>query len=119
MDGDGSIEGLVKWLRSETSKCAYCGFCESVCPTIVFGPHRGYGPRGRVNVARIALDEESVTGEGASSLYSCLLCAACTQACPAGIDIPEVVRVARFLIHTGKLKGIKRTSVEVKYIGGR
>ncbi|MCE4611779.1 MAG: (Fe-S)-binding protein [Desulfurococcales archaeon] len=79
----------------------YCGFCEPVCPTLPLGRHRGYGPRGRVNLARmVALD--GPTDGDYESLYTCLLCAACHTACPARIDIVGVVRAARSLIQQAK-----------------
>ncbi|MET1127863.1 MAG: (Fe-S)-binding protein [Thermoproteota archaeon] len=116
---EGGPKALAEWLRAETSKCAYCGFCEPLCPTLSFGPHRGYGPRGRVNVVRYALEEGLLTKEALSSLYSCILCAACVKGCPAGIDIPGVVRAARSLAHTGFLKGMERFRVEISYVERR
>lgn len=112
----GPLESLVSWLKAETAKCAYCGFCESVCPTLDYGPHRGYGPRGRVNVARYAVENGAFTGEALASLYSCLLCAACVTACPAGIDIPGVVRAARALAGAEALKAPREVKVEVRYL---
>jgi glycolate oxidase iron-sulfur subunit len=64
---------------------------------------------------RHALEEGSLTKEALSSIYSCILCAACTRGCPAGIDIPSVVRAARFLARTGFLKGIEMFHVEINY----
>ncbi|BAN89844.1 (Fe-S)-binding protein [Aeropyrum camini] len=92
------LDGTLEFLKVETSKCIYCGFCEPVCPTLPFGKHRGYGPRGRVFSARlVALDGKATEGD-LESLYSCLLCGACMEVCPARIDIVSVVRAARALI---------------------
>ncbi len=91
-------EGLKAYIRAETSKCMFCGFCEALCPTLYHGPHRGYGPRGRVNLARlIARGEASFTDSVVESMYSCLLCKACHLKCPGGIDIVGVVRATRSL----------------------
>ncbi len=86
---------VYKFVLEESSKCIYCGFCEPVCPTLPHGRHRGYGPRGRVNLARMIALERAVTPGDLESLYTCLLCAACHDACPANIDIVGVVRAAR------------------------
>jgi len=98
------LKDLKKWIKEEASKCMFCGFCEAVCPTIKFGPHRGYGPRGRVNIALYISEGGNYTEEALSSLYSCLLCAACTLKCPANIDIPEIVRASRILYSRSNFK---------------
>jgi len=78
----------------EAGKCMFCGFCEPACPTLPLGPHRGYGPRGRLAIA--AMVAGGLISDGAlESLYTCLLCGACNEACPAGIDIVAAIREAR------------------------
>jgi Fe-S oxidoreductase len=104
----------VNWALEEASKCVFCGFCESVCPTFKFGLHRGYGPRGRVNIIRFVLKEEKFTEEAIKSIYTCLLCAACTLKCPAKIDIPELVRVARSYYIKNKVRSEKSIWVMVR-----
>ena len=92
------LEALREWVEREAGRCIYCGFCEPVCPTRLFG-HRGYGPRGRVNLAlMVARGEAGASGEVVESLYTCLLCRACHEKCPAKIDIAGVVRGARALL---------------------
>ncbi len=93
---------MAAWGRSrlleEAGKCAYCGFCEAVCPTLPYGRHRGYGPRGRVLLTAHLARGGKASPEVLSSIYTCLTCAACTLKCPAGIDIPALVRAARSLL---------------------
>jgi len=91
------LADLAGELIAEASKCVYCGFCEPLCPTLRPGGHRGYGPRGRVNIALMLVNGYKGS-EVYSSLYTCLLCAACNTACPAKIDIVKVVRLARVII---------------------
>ncbi|MFN4046242.1 MAG: 4Fe-4S dicluster domain-containing protein [Acidilobaceae archaeon] len=81
----------------EAEKCVYCGFCEPLCPTLYPGGHRGYGPRGRVNIALNVLRNGKPAGEALKSMYSCLLCGACSLVCPAKIDVVGVVRAFRAL----------------------
>ncbi len=82
----------------ETEKCMYCGFCEPVCPTLPYGPHRGYGPRGRIQLIKILITGQEPSPETISSLYTCTLCAACIEKCPAKINIPRLVVYARSII---------------------
>ena len=60
----------------------------------IVSPHRGHGPRGRLVAARLIV-RGVLSGEAVASLYTCLLCGACRLACPAGIDVPLLVRAAR------------------------
>ncbi|AFZ70031.1 hypothetical protein Calag_0249 [Caldisphaera lagunensis DSM 15908] len=90
----------IKLLYDEVSKCVYCGFCEAVCPTINLGTHRGYGPRGRVNLIKDVLENKIITEEFLASIYSCLLCDACYIVCPAKIDTGRIVRDMRSIIRS-------------------
>ena len=91
-------DGTRTYILSEASRCMFCGFCEALCPTLPLGPHRGYGPRGRVNIALgLARGNFKFSREAINSLYSCLLCEACHLKCPASLDIVGVIRAARAL----------------------
>ncbi len=88
----------IKSLYDEVNRCVYCGFCEAVCPTINLGPHRGYGPRGRVNLIKDFIENKKITTEFLASVFSCLLCDACLIVCPAKIDTGRIVRDVRSII---------------------
>ncbi len=95
----------IEGVQAEAEKCVYCGFCEGVCPTLPFGPHRGYGPRGRITLVRGLLRGEVIlSDEVISSLYSCLLCNACSTVCPARIRVGDVVREVRAILWPEVLK---------------
>lgn len=99
-------------LLEEANKCVYCGFCESVCPTLPLGPHRGYGPRGRVTLLKEWLaDGSAPSAEALSSFYSCLLCNACSVVCPAHIRVGDLMRDARALIWS---EGLLKEGVVVR-----
>ena len=102
-----SSDRLVRIRREilgDLLKCSFCGLCEWVCPTQkANGNRREYGPRGRVNTIVFILRNEGWDIAMLNSLYSCLLCKACTTQCPAGINIPESVRLFRYYIREKKL----------------
>lgn len=106
------MEEARRMIISEAAKCTYCGFCEAVCPTARLGPHRGYGPRGRLAVAAHLASGGAASPEALASIYSCLTCRACTLKCPQGIDVAEVVKAARSLYVSGLAR--PRVSFTVK-----
>jgi len=86
--------------KREVEKCMYCGFCEALCPTLSYGPHRGYGPRGRIAIIKLLLETSiNPSKEAINSIYTCTLCAACIEKCPAKIKITDLVIYARALIN--------------------
>ncbi|HIQ23526.1 MAG TPA: (Fe-S)-binding protein [Pyrodictium delaneyi] len=88
----------------EAQRCLYCGFCEAVCPTLLYGAHRGYGPRGRVSIAlQLLAGKAPVSEEALASIYSCLMCRACTTKCPVSVNVAEIVRIIRILHNRGEL----------------
>ncbi|MEM3832672.1 MAG: (Fe-S)-binding protein [Thermoprotei archaeon] len=83
-------------------RCSWCGFCESICPTFLLTRDKALGPRGRVWLF-IALMTDQLsfndpTGNTIKSIYNCLTCKACTNACPARIDVPILMIIARRLM---------------------
>jgi len=88
----------------ETGKCLYCGFCEAVCPTLPFGLHRGYGPRGRVYLAKEIASTRKASGEALSSIFSCLTCGACTIKCPTRISVADIVKKIRSFALSGEIE---------------
>lgn len=53
-------------------------------------------PRGRIALMRAVADEElKVTKAFGDEMYYCLGCLACTTACPAGVNYPELFEMAR------------------------
>ena len=100
-----NLEEIRKKLEREVIRCAYCGFCEYVCPTLNFvDPRRQFGPRGRVNLISFALYEGLVTKATIEGVYSCLECGACTLECIEDLDIVEIVRSFRVLVSHGVIK---------------
>ena len=92
-------------------RCYDCGKCTPVCPVNLGG--RTYSPR--------LLGQAALLDPGPalqSTLWDCLACGACREACPQGVDFPAFVRDARALLpgdavmnecsHGGALQTIQR-----------
>jgi len=91
---------LVKAHRLDD--CIRCGFCEAVCPTYTVNKDRLHGPRGRVlYIVAVAEGKVGIDDAGVKGIMTCLLCYACNQVCPAGIDIVGGIRDFRVFINNG------------------
>lgn len=74
--------------------CAKCGTCSTVCPVYRVSGLESDTARGKLHL----LDKlaETPGSPAYREIFSrCLLCGACRQACPRGLDLPEAVARAR------------------------
>jgi len=81
---------------NELSKCVRCGACKALCPTYLTALDETMGARGRIVLLNALIDKKLVLTKGTSErLFSCILCEACSDICPVGINIPEAIYHAR------------------------
>jgi glycolate oxidase iron-sulfur subunit len=81
---------------SVVQQCMHCGMCLPACPTYVETQEEKNSPRGRIALMRSIADGElEVTRAFGEEMYYCLGCLACTTACPAGVNYPELFEHAR------------------------
>lgn len=81
------------------SHCVRCGSCKAPCPTYDNDPSEGMGARGRLVLIRGLLSGNLKPSPVLNErIFSCILCNACTRACPLGIDIPEAIYHGRNLL---------------------
>lgn len=93
-------------MRNEAQRCIRCGFCVYCCPSwLAHGKLEYYSPRGRVVLMNgmLANGGEVRLEDIVDSIYSCNTCRRCLLDCPAGIDVAELVILARWYI-LNKLK---------------
>ncbi|MFB6470282.1 MAG: 4Fe-4S dicluster domain-containing protein [Vulcanisaeta sp. AZ3] len=95
----------LKEVYEEVRKCQFCGFCEFPCPTFKVMRSRSYGPRGRVNLIKILIEDGfgqgkdiKLNSEIVDSIMTCLHCAACNTQCPAGINIADAIHSFKSMI---------------------
>ncbi len=68
--------------------CVRCGQCLTACPTFVLTREEAEGPRGRIALARgLAEGTLTLSPDLAKHEWTCLVCDACTAACPAGVHM--------------------------------
>src|SRR5207244_13286964 len=68
--------------------CIRGAACLTSCPTYVVTHKEEEGPRGRIAIMRAMVEGHlDVTPDGVIHLDNCLLCEACTNVCPAGVQM--------------------------------
>lgn len=88
--------GLVGLSEEEYLPCTRCGLCSYTCPTYRVLLSQAQSPRGRVALVRALHRGEATSGDGfASKILRCTLCAACTQVCPSGVVVDDLLVRAR------------------------
>jgi len=91
---------------TEAYKCVRCGACKTLCPTYLTTCNETMGARGRVAMlGELERERLAPTAVLAEMIYSCMLCGACKNLCPAGIDIPEVIYQGRAALRKAYRKG--------------
>jgi len=78
----------------DTTLCAKCGACSTVCPVYQISGQESDTARGKLHLLGKLAD--SPHSKAYREIFSrCLLCGACRQACPRGLDLPALVAEAR------------------------
>lgn len=79
-------------LKDEVAKCNRCGFCLAACPVYQATGIETKAPRGRNFLARSLMNKDFPWSEEMrESLFQCLGCRACVEACFPAVETDEVV----------------------------
>lgn len=80
-------------LQAELDKCMHCGMCMAVCPVYATEKSEAGVARGKIGIAEavmsgdLALDDQEVI----DTLFNCLVCKSCMQACPSGVQFDRIM----------------------------
>ena len=78
--------------QEELSKCVRCGACKAHCPTYLSVLNETMGARGRIAMLDGVRENLLAPTKGLTDkIFSCILCEACRDLCPTGINIPETI----------------------------
>ncbi|UCF73456.1 MAG: (Fe-S)-binding protein [Deltaproteobacteria bacterium] len=95
--------GFANKFGDQVLRCSKCGFCQAVCP--VFGAmlRPSYSARGKMLVLKEVMDGTiELNDELIETLFQCTTCNSCLENCPAGVEVPEIIRqVRRDMVHIG------------------
>jgi glycolate oxidase iron-sulfur subunit len=113
-------EGLAD-VEKEIRRCSRCGKCRSVCPVFAEVLAEPLAARGKIALARAALDGDIRASRVLSDRMTlCLNCKACVTNCPAEVRADEVILGARNYLHEeGKSPFLKRAFMERVWAKGR
>jgi glycolate oxidase iron-sulfur subunit len=76
--------------------CVHCGFCLSTCPTYLLWGEEMDSPRGRIQLMKMASQEEIGINESFTKhMDQCLGCMACVTACPSGVQYDKLIEATR------------------------
>jgi glycolate oxidase iron-sulfur subunit len=83
-------------IEEELLRCMRCGECQAVCPTYKLTGREGEVARGKMRLVKALLyGELGPTRKLSEKLSACLLCKACSSACPSGVRVDKVIAFAR------------------------
>jgi glycolate oxidase iron-sulfur subunit len=72
-------------------RCIRCAACLTSCPTYVVTHKEEEGPRGRIAIMRAIVEGHlEITPDGVQHLDNCLLCEACSNVCPTGVQMERM-----------------------------
>jgi glycolate dehydrogenase iron-sulfur subunit len=80
--------------KNDECSCVKCGTCNTVCPVYLVTGNEINTPRGKQHL-RSRIDEGETSSHYAGIFSQCLLCNACLEVCPRGLDTPKMVIQAR------------------------
>ncbi len=83
---------LKNSVHEEVAKCNKCGFCLPSCPVFLATGIETYAPRGRNAVTRSIVEGKvKVSLQVEKSIYRCIGCRACVEACFPAVRTNDVV----------------------------
>ena len=76
--------------KNHEGACVKCGTCNAVCPVYIATGNEIHTPRGKQHL-KSRIEKEEASSHYADIFSKCLLCGACLEVCPRGLDTPQLV----------------------------
>ncbi|MBC7241433.1 MAG: (Fe-S)-binding protein [Anaerolineae bacterium] len=98
------VQNVVQELAARIShddvlRCIRCGLCAYTCPTYRVEECESMAPRGRLALVRAVIEGKlELSPRFAEKFFDCVLCAACTSACPSGTKADAMLLEARHVL---------------------
>ena len=91
-------EGLPRSskLYDHILRCNHCGFCQAACPLFKATRRNALNARGKMILLQDMLDgRQELCNALIETLFQCTLCGGCANQCPAGVNVPEIMKAVR------------------------
>ncbi len=84
--------------------CNVCGTCRQQCTVFRTNLLEVFSPRTRVTLAgNLYLNKLGITKKTKETIFSCVLCGICENACPSGVKVLDTIKATRkYLIEQGE-----------------
>jgi glycolate oxidase iron-sulfur subunit len=86
--------------------CVHCGFCNATCPTYQLTGDERDGPRGRIYLVKLALEDPASASVAMRHLDRCLTCRSCETTCPSGVAYGELAEIGRGFVERRADRGL-------------
>ena len=105
--------------KDEIHSCSKCGLCQSVCPIYKITGNDCTVSRGHfIMLKGLIKGDLKMSGTINRYLELCLKCGACSKFCPSGIDVVDIVALAKAeYFNTHKIEKLKSFFVKTFLIG--
>ncbi|MFH1491344.1 MAG: (Fe-S)-binding protein, partial [Pseudomonadota bacterium] len=89
--------------RDQILRCSNCGFCRAFCPVFDLTKRPALNARGKMLILTEVMEGRVELNEALTeTLFQCTTCANCTEHCPAGVEVPEILKAVRKdMVNTG------------------
>jgi len=85
-----------KKFRKQVLQCSRCGFCQAHCPVFGSTQRPALNARGKMLVLKEVMEGKiDLNDELIETLFQCTTCASCFENCPSGVEVPDIIKVAR------------------------
>jgi len=94
---------FIKKFREQVLRCSNCGFCRARCPVFGLTKRPAFNARGKMLVLKEVMDGTiDLNDELIETLFQCTTCASCSEQCPSGVNVPEIIKqVRKDMVHIG------------------
>ncbi|MFW9826560.1 MAG: (Fe-S)-binding protein [Candidatus Thorarchaeota archaeon] len=85
----------TKELLAEVKSCIDCMSCLEVCDTYKVTNDPLKSPNGRLKIAQKVFEDQQISAEERTGLYTCTLCSICDLTCQEEINISEIIHSSK------------------------